>query len=266
MTGTVRFAARRLVVATALVAGLTAVACTSDQERARDHLEQAAEMLADGRRAEATLEYRSALLFDPKSVEAHAGLARVQLRNGNVVAALLYLKEANRLDPTNTEVALNLASLLRGDRPQRAEELVEEVIEREPKNPAGYIGRSSIALERGQIRAATRDARKALQLGPDDPAAEWQYGRVLQGLIRSGQITGEPADDKVFKEAVNAYERYIAKGGEAPWTAQIQQARILAAWPSRGREAAAMFRIAVETALEQGSRDDKLVAASQAAG
>jgi len=256
----------RAAVAVVLISLLAPLACSSDEERARDHLEQADALLADGRRAEAVLEYRSALRFDPRSVEANNSLAQIELTNGNVPAALTYMQEAYRLDPTNAQAALNLASVLRSDQPERAEALVEAVIEREPDNPAGYIGRSNIALEQGRIREAVLAARKAMEVAPEDPGADWQYGHVLEGMIRKGQVTDEPVDDSVYTEALHAFERYIAKGGEAPWAAQIEEARVLSTWPTKSREAAAMFRIAVQNALDNGSRADQLLTAAQAAG
>jgi tetratricopeptide (TPR) repeat protein len=256
----------RAAWAAVLLLWLGAAACTSDESRARAHLEKANEFLESGQRAEATLEYRSALRFDPRSVEANNRLAEIELANGNLRAALAYMQEAYRLDPTDSDAALNLAGLLRGEQPDRAEALVEAVIEREPDNPAGYVGRSAIALERGQVREAVVAARKAMEIAPDDPAVDWNYGYVLQGMIRQHQITGELVEESVYTEALNSFERYIAKGGEAPWNAQIEEARIMAAWPTKGREAAAMFRIALQNALDNGSRADRLRAASQTAG
>ena len=158
----------------ALLVLLSAPACTSDEQRALDHLENGNAYLQDGRRTEAALEFRSALRFDPESLKAHNRLAEIELMNGAYAAALAHLAAAYQLDPTDAHTALYLASLLRSDQPERAEALVEAVIEREPNNPAGYIGRSEQALSQGRSQAATAAARKAMMLAPDDPSGDWQ--------------------------------------------------------------------------------------------
>lgn len=242
------------------------LACSSPEERARSHLEQARHYLAENRRKEATLELQSALQFDPSSVEANNRLAEIELANGNLSAALSYMQEAFRLDPTDSTACLHLASLLRTDQPDRAKELIEAVIEREPENPQGYIGRSDLALAEGRMRAAVAAARKAAELAPDDPHVDWQQGYVLEAMIREGQLTGETAEDSIYKGALAAFERYIEKGGESPWTAQLEEARVLGAWEGRGREAARLFRISVQSALEAGSATDALRGATTAAG
>ncbi len=249
----------------ALLVMLSAPACTSDEQRALDHLENGNAYLQDGRRTEAALEFRSALRFDPESLKAHNRLAEIELMNGAYAAALAHLAAAYQLDPTDAHTALYLASLVRSDQPERAEALVEAVIEREPNNPAGYIGRSEQALSQGRSQAATAAARKAMMLAPDDPSGDWQYGRVMQALIREGQVKAEPIEETVYSSAIKAYQRYIVKGGAAPWNAQVEQARVMAARPGKGREAAAQSRVAVEHALEKGPQEDQLHALMWAA-
>jgi len=240
-----------------LLALLVCFGCGSDASRARDHLEQGKEYLQEARRAEATLEFQNALKFDPTSIEAHNKLADIELVNGNYAGALFHVSEAYRLEPDNAHAALHLASLLRADQPERAGELVESVVEREPDNPAGYIGRSDQALSSGRTRDAIQAARKAMEIAPDDPNSDWQYGYVLQALIRERQITGDPVEDEIYREAINAFERYVRKGGTSPWKAQLEQARVMAAGPDLTRAAAAQFRIAVEQAREKGTPEDR---------
>jgi tetratricopeptide (TPR) repeat protein len=250
----------------ALVAALSVLACTSDEQRAANHLEKGEAYLHEGQRTEAALEFQNVLKFAPRNVDAHNRLAEVELMNGDYAAALVHIHEAYRLDPTDADAALHLASLLRADQPERAATLIEAVIEREPDNPAGYIGRSDQALSQGRSRKAVAAARKAMAVAPDDPNTDWQYGHVLQAMIREGQVKGDVVEETIYSGAIKAFERYISKGGASPWNAQVEQARVMAAWPGRGREAAAQFRIAVENALENGTAQDQKRAAARASG
>ena len=248
-----------------LLALVHCLGCGSDASRARDHLEQGQAYLQQARRTEATLEFQSALKFDPTSAEAHNRLADIDFLNGDYANALFHVSEAYRLKPDDAHAALHLASLLRADQPKRAAELVESVIEREPNNPAGYIGRSDQALSTGRTRDAVKAARKAMEVAPEDPNSDWQYGYVLQALIRERQVTGDPVEDKIYTEAINAFERYIRKGGTAPWNAQVEQARVMAAAPGLTREAAAQFRVAVEQTRDKGAPEDQQRAAAWSA-
>jgi tetratricopeptide (TPR) repeat protein len=249
--------------AVAVVAVL--LACSSPEQRAQAHLERGRELLDEHRRVEAALEFKAALQFDPTSVEANNRLAEIELRLGNPAAARAYIDEAFRLDPLDTVATLHLASALQSDHPDHAEKLVEAAIERHPENPLGYIGRSNIALVRGRMREAVAAARRAMEVAPNDPEPDWNYGYVMQAMIREGQLKGEADEEILFTGGLNAFERYIAKGGKAPWNAQVEEARIMAAWTGKAREASAQFRIAVEHALEKGPREDQLTAVVRAA-
>lgn len=247
-----------------LAALALALACSSASERAADHLQKGRALAEQGRTADARLELQSALRYEPESVEANNELAALELSEGNMTAALVHINEAYRLDPSDSRAALNLASLLQADQPERAEALVEGVIHRDPENVLGYIGRSNLALSRGRMRAAGLAARKAMEVAPDDPRADWQLGYVMQAMIREGQLTGEPVEDSVYESALSAFERYIQKGGKEPWNAQIEEARIMAAWRGNNPQARKQFRIALDQAREKGSVRDQLHGAAHA--
>ncbi len=233
-----------------------AVACSSSEDRALDHLSVGRAHLAEGRSVEAKLEFQSALRFDPQNVEANNELAVLELKAGNTPAALIHMQEAYDLDPTNSVAALNLASMLESHDTDQAEALIEGVIHRDPENALGYIGRSNLALVRGRTRAAVLAARKAMEVAPDDPRADFQLGYALQAMIREGQVTGEPVEDSVYQSALASLERYIKKGGDSPWNAQIEEARIMAAWEGNNPQAAMQFKIALENARQKGSVRD----------
>lgn len=256
---------RAKACATPLLAVMAlALACSSAGERAANHLAKGRALAEEGRVAEARLELQSALRYDPESVEANNQLAILELADGNAGAALVHMNEAYRLDPTDSEAALNLASVLQADNPERAEALIEGVIHREPENVLGYIGRSNLALTRGRMRAAGLAARKAMEVAPDDPRADWQLGYVMEAVIREGQLTDEPVEDSVYDSALASFERYIKKGGEAPWNAQIEEARIMAAWEGNNPQARKQFRAALESTRKNGSTGDLLQGAAHA--
>ncbi len=242
-----------------------ALACSSAEERAREQLERGREYAAAGRFDEARLELLNASLSDAVGVEARRALAEIEIDQGELGAALVLLREANRLDPDDRRVALSLAGLIMGEESAEAKRLIEGAVAADPEDPAGYIARSQLALSSGSRRAALQAARMAIEKGPDDPEADFQLGLVLEATIRKGQLRETGTADTVYESAWGAFEGYVEKGGERPWKARLEQARVLAAWPGRATQAARQFRVAIEEARESGSRRDLLVAASRAA-
>jgi len=241
-----------------------AVACSSDEERAASHIARGHEYLAEQRRTEATLEFQSALRFDEGNVEANTRLGLLELEVGNLVNALIHLDRAHQADPTGIDAALNMAALLQAENPERAEELIEQTIEQHPDEVRGYISRSKLALYGGRVLAAVAAARKAMSVAPDDPRADFQLGSSLEAMIRTAQLKGESLDDSVFQSALGSFERYIQKGGEAPWNAQLEQARVMAAWADHNRQASRQFHTALDNAKENGSSRDFRIAAAHA--
>jgi tetratricopeptide (TPR) repeat protein len=253
-----RSTAARFAVWVVFVAALSA--CGSSEDRARDHIAKAAEYLAEKRPVEAKLELRSALQFDPTLVDAHNDLARIELAEGNPAAALTHTSEAHRLDPSNSEAALRLADLMLAVDPEKANSIIEATIAREPENPAGYLGRSRLALSQGRMHAAATATQQAMKLDPDDPGIDWHYGTIMQGMIQQARLGGVEVDDSVHMGAVAGFQRYVEKDGPAPWAALIEQARSLSTWPKVANKAPELFRSGVERAREEGSIEDQLAA------
>ena len=82
---------RRAARIVALVAALSALACTSDEQRALDHLEKGEAYLHEGQRTEASLEFQNALKEMEKSRKEaseieRAGAIEVSVSNPQVVA------------------------------------------------------------------------------------------------------------------------------------------------------------------------------------
>jgi tetratricopeptide (TPR) repeat protein len=244
------------VVSLVLAVGL--MGCGSDPERAAAHLERAERLLVDGRRAEAVLEFRTALQRDPDNLEATRRLAQIELLGGEYESALDHLKAAYRLAPDSSEVTLELAKVLRAGNPKRARLLIDEVIAREPENVTAYMARSELELHQGRTEAALREARRALELAPDDPMAHLQYAYAVLGRIRHAQLLGRVSDPALQKAAISAFESYVEHGGSRPWNARIEQARVMSTLPGKRLEALALYRTAAEEMFAQVGTAEQL--------
>src|ERR1700730_6449374 len=93
-------------------AGLFLMACNRDPQAMRDKCVRSGnKYYADGKYKEASILYRRALQFDPKSGEAYYRLGLVELTLRAYGDAARALERATSLDPGNEEATVRLAEL-----------------------------------------------------------------------------------------------------------------------------------------------------------
>lgn len=227
-------------------------ACQPPQERFREHLQRAEEYREESKLDESALELRNALQLRPESAEVNYRLGRVYADRGERKEALFYYGEAHRLAPERSDAALALAGMLRSEDTERAQELVAEVLEREPENGFAYVVRAEIELHARDAEAALAAARKAVELEPEDPDPHWMLGRVHRARMRlERRQQGEPREATV-EATLRAFDRVLELGGrEFPaWSTHLERAEVLAAAPGRGDEARGAYERVLEAAAE----------------
>jgi tetratricopeptide (TPR) repeat protein len=113
---------------TALLAIATAglLACSDPAARVEEHRARGEALLAEGRHAEAIVEFKGLLREAPNDADGHYGLARAYLARGESRQAYWELQEVVRLDPTNHDARLQLARLLLGGGPEDREAALEQ--------------------------------------------------------------------------------------------------------------------------------------------
>jgi tetratricopeptide (TPR) repeat protein len=242
---------RQLAVAVALA---MALGCASEEQRFREHTEQAEAYLEANQSQEALLELRSALKLRPNDVAVNFRLAEIFNGRGQLAEAAFFYGEAYRLDPENFQAALSQVMLLRGSDLERAREIVAEMIERDPSDPLGHIGRSQIALIDLDPEAALEAALTAVELGPDLPEPHSNMGVVHQARIRAARVLDkERPDDSIFEAALAAFDRaYELRRPQVRFREKLEKAHVLGSWPGRSDEATDMYREAVEEAAATG--------------
>jgi len=247
--------ARRLTAA--LAVGLVVVvglgACSSKETKFARHIENAAAFEKEGKNKEALLELRSALQIDPKSAEVNFQIAELFAKENKLADASFFYREATRLDPTRTDAALAEAKLIMFDDTARAEELVNQVIEREPSNATAYMRRSEIGLARAKSEDALQAALTATELAPKDGMAWMQLGIVHLARIREHSIKGQPVPDSLFQEAEKAFKRTASIFPDGH-RVRVELGRLYAIWPGHAAEAEASFRDAVAVATKRPRR------------
>jgi len=249
VNGSVRAAA----LAFALVVGL-AVGCSSPEEKAQAHLERGREYLAEDRRDAALIEFNNALRLDPENPQANLELGQIAMRERNHGDALFYYREAHRIAPANVEIGVAYALLMRHNDPDRAADLIDEIIAAHPDLALAYAASSQIRQTKGDLVAGLNDARRAVEIAPDDPAMQWQLGVSYQAMIYRGRVLQRGVPDETYADGIEAFEEFLSSGGTPEWKARHEQARIMASWPGHTREATELARQSLARALESGDR------------
>ncbi|MCE2915360.1 MAG: tetratricopeptide repeat protein [Rubrivivax sp.] len=128
---------------------------------------RAAELLAEGRIADAYAHAREALLIDPVSSSAANTLAVVYSRGGHGAAAEAAWRRALVLSPDSTSVLANLSQHLeRSGRAPEAAPLASRLAQLQPVPPLHHLEQGRLALDRGELSVARDLFRRELRRQP----------------------------------------------------------------------------------------------------
>jgi tetratricopeptide (TPR) repeat protein len=193
---------------------------------ARQHLEQAAQLMPDNAQAHYQLgsvlvralddrsedlqgaerSFRRALEISPGYVEAHFALGTLLRRTGREEEAARSMAEYERLSAANLEdrertrrlssFHLEIKSLLEQERVEEAETRLRELLALDPQNDLAYYRLGQIAFLRQDWGSALEKAREAITRKSFDPAYHLLEGMTLERLGRD-------------EEAAAAYERVL---------------------------------------------------------
>ncbi len=258
--------ARLLATACALSLLLAVPACRSNEEKLAATVERARAYAEQKQNKEALIEFKNALKLDPQNAQVNFEIAELLATEQKWGDALFYYREAYRLDPNFSEAALAEARLLGSSDAERADELIEAVLARDPSHVKAHILKSELALLRDDLQTALTSARTAVELEPENAKAQFQIGRIHFARIRNAQQRKAEVKAELFQDAIAATERAIALASdELKFEALFLKARVLGAWPERRAEAEPAFRELVTLALASDKKEIPAAAARAAA-
>ncbi|MCP5066221.1 MAG: tetratricopeptide repeat protein [bacterium] len=227
---------------------LSLSACSPD---AAEHRANAERYLAEGEKKEAVLELRSALRIEPTDAETNFRIATILDGMGGFEDAAFYYRETYRLDPARSDAALAEARLIVWEEPELAEELIRGVLEREPANPLARVRLSELELIREDATAALDAAMVGVELAPDDYRPHVQLGIVLRAQVRELRSVGDASPEALFEQALAAFDRALELSPESAPPVELlhlrlERAMVFASWEGHQEEAKTAFRDMIE--------------------
>lgn len=218
--------------------------------------------------------YERALEFDPEYGEAYAGLCSVRLKAIGDNQAPDTMPEVRKAcdaatkyapDSPLTRTALGKLRRISGEL-QRAEDVFLQVIEQYPAYTEARVEQALVYAERGNLEAAERAYREAIEVGPGDPLGYshyclflWTNGRAAEAIPVCQRVTElQPGSAQAysnlgiaygvsgdFKQAAVAYREAVAR---KPSSLAYSNIGINYYYLGRYEDAAVMFREAIKLA------------------
>ena len=218
--------------------------------------------------------YERALEFDPEFGEAYAGLCSARLKAvgdrrapDTMPAVRQACDAAVRFAPDSplTRTAVGTLHRISGEL-QLAEDELLGVIERFPAHTEARVGLALVYADRGDLEAADRAYRQAIEVGPGDPMAYsnyclflWTNGRAAEAIPKCRRVTQlEPGSAQAysnlgiaygvagdFEQAAVAYREAVA---HKPSSMAYSNIGINYYYLGRYEDAVVMFREAIKLA------------------
>ncbi|EXJ15619.1 tetratricopeptide repeat protein [Imhoffiella purpurea] len=157
-------------------------ACGVD-DRKQAYYDHGVELLSQGDRVKARLEFKNVLQIDPKYAPAWYQLAEIEAAEENWSAAFGDYGKVLELDPENTDARIKRGRLLfSANQLEDALKDAELVLASDPKRPEALALRGMIRAKKGDMEAGIADAEAALAMDPKSRDA-----LVLLAEIRRSQ-------------------------------------------------------------------------------
>jgi len=235
------------------VALAVASGCASDAEKRDEYLAEAEAKREAGEEREALLLLRQALRLDPTNASLNLQIAQLLEEMGHSGDAAFFYGEAYRIDPSLSEAALARAPLLYGSESEEARELVNQVLERDPDNHMAYYRKAEIDLLGADREEALAAALTAVELAPEAPESHRIVGTVYATMERAHRAETQEPDEALLQKALDAFRR--AADLEPAWYHWNDIGNVHGRWPGHAEEAKEAWRRAFAAAREAESEE-----------
>ena len=136
--------------------------------------------LREGNLEAAIEQYRKGIASDPRQAQGHDNLGNALAISGRVEEAIPHFRKALEIDPERAATHHNLATaLVQSGRPNEALPRFRAAIELDPGYADSHAGLAELLAQRGRTREAVASFERALALDPDHLQAHFNLGRLL---------------------------------------------------------------------------------------
>ena len=187
------------VIVIAAVSAVVAVgaACSSPGTRKENHFRNGEAAVAQGRPADALVEFRTALSIDPAYADAHRKLADVLAGMGDAPSALQHYVRAADLRPDDYELQIKTGNLLMAvGRVSDARARAENVLKQKGDYVEAHLLLGNALGGLQELERGLEQIQEAVNLDPQSAASRVQLGIVQQAR---GDLN---AAEGAFKHAV----------------------------------------------------------------
>jgi tetratricopeptide (TPR) repeat protein len=186
-----------------------AAACSDPEVSKRRQLERGEALAADGKHAEAIIEYRNALRVDALFGEARFALAKSYAETDRPLeAAREYLRAAELL-PDRADVQVIAANLMLQSREfERAQQAAQAAVKADPNNVEAQIALANAFAAQKDLPAAVAEIEEAIQLAPEDSRPYERLGAFR--LVEGDRANAEAAYLKAVDVAPGSAEAHVA--------------------------------------------------------
>ena len=176
----------------------------------------AQQMLAIRKFDEALRAAQTAVNLAPNDTAPLTVLGVAQAAKGDLAASAVTFRKAVDKEPDTIGHRLNLArALALQHQIPAALQVIDEGLQREPKNVTALGGAALLSLQAGNVERAAGYSARLSEVTPDAPAALRLEGRVAVAQKR-------------YRDAVVFYDKAVAKGADSSLTIERYQAARLA--------------------------------------
>ncbi|HJR07932.1 MAG TPA: tetratricopeptide repeat protein [Pyrinomonadaceae bacterium] len=186
------------------------LSCSNPEKAKAEHVQRGEAYLTEKKYQEASLEFRNAVQIDDKLAQAHWGLARAYEGMEQFTQAFEELMRTVALDANNLDARIRLGNYyilasqrtdieekVRDEFRNKAEQLVKEVLDKDPNNIEGHILRGTVLFASGKREEAFAALNRAVELDP-------KRIESLMSLALFHRQMNDPAKaEEVYKRALS---------------------------------------------------------------
>lgn len=144
---------------------LILVAC-GGAERKEKHRQKAEDFYQLGDFEKSRLEYKNVVLIDPKDLQGHLWLAKVQEKLGNLPTAVGEYKNVLQLDENHLEAKVGLGYLYAMAGSGEAAQLANDILASNPDHSDGLVIAAMVSAREGQMNDAIGKVNRAMSFDP----------------------------------------------------------------------------------------------------